>query len=157
MWVCLRALIKAQWLSLSLAYTPVPGAPSAAASLCSSATQNLKDRSAGPVRGFKSQLGLKIHALTVYMDVCVWDILLFHPGSTDSTERLRATHTLYCTPRVSDESRSMIPTLTGGQQAVPVSNQHSWEWKVILKPHFTFHLKMSTGIIKDPWKLFCIT
>lgn len=50
----LRALIKAQWLSLCSAYTLIPGAPSAAASLCSLAIQNLKDRSAGPVRCLKS-------------------------------------------------------------------------------------------------------
>lgn len=29
-----------------------------------------------------------------------------------------------------------------------VSDQHSWEWKRILKLHFTFQAKMSTGIIK---------
>lgn len=44
-----------------------------------------------------------------------------------------------------------------GNKLCKVSNQHSWEREVILKPHFTFQAKMSTGIIKDTLKaaLYC--
>lgn len=84
----LRALIEAQRLSLFSAYTLLPGAPNAAASLCNMKPQ----RSSAPVRGLKSWFELKIHAIAAYMYVCAWDMLLFHPDSTESSDRRTESH-----------------------------------------------------------------
>lgn len=86
----LRALIEAQWLSLFSAYTLLPGAPNAAASLCSLAIWNL--RASAPVRCLKSRFELKIHAIAAYIYVCAWDMLLFHPDSTESSDRKTESH-----------------------------------------------------------------
>lgn len=48
-------------------------------------------------------------------------------------------------------------SLQVGNKLCKVSHQHSWEWKVILKSHFTFQAKTSTGIIINTLKaaLYC--
>lgn len=54
---------------------------------------NMKShRSSAPVRCLKSRFDLKIHAITAYMYVSAWDILLFHPDSTESSDRKTESH-----------------------------------------------------------------